>query len=150
MVVRTATEPVFKVTTAGTESVLHRFGSGSDGKQPEAGLTNINDAFYGTTVAGGTKGYGTIFRITTSRTESILHSFGGGNDGLYPLAGLTNVNGVLYGATGNGGLEYRTGTIFEITTAGAKSTLYDFAGGSDGRAAWTNLTYVNKCSMGRL
>jgi uncharacterized repeat protein (TIGR03803 family) len=45
--------------------VLHKFGVGTDGKDPVAGM--VRDAagnLYGTTSAGGTKGMGTVFKIT--------------------------------------------------------------------------------------
>jgi uncharacterized repeat protein (TIGR03803 family) len=141
---------VFKVATSGAESVIHRF-HGSDGYDPYAGLTNINGALYGTTFAGGSipcsgtgyPGCGNVFEITTSGTEKVLHSFGGGNDGRGPDAGLTSVNGVLYGTTSRGGVDYNTGTVFKITTSGVKSTVYRFAGGSDGSDPEAGLTYVN-------
>jgi uncharacterized repeat protein (TIGR03803 family) len=47
-----------------TETVVHSFGNGQDGSNPEAGL--IMDAsgnLYGTTNAGGAYGYGTVFEI---------------------------------------------------------------------------------------
>ena len=90
---------VFKITTSGTESVLHRFAGGSDGASPYAGLTNVGGTLYGTTEGGGASDNGTVFRITTSGKEKVLYSFAGGNDGAYPQAGLTNVGGTLYGTT---------------------------------------------------
>jgi uncharacterized repeat protein (TIGR03803 family) len=82
--------------------------------------------------------------------ETVLHSFLGGGDGYQPLAGLTNVNGVLYGTTGFGGY-YQTpdcerdgcGTIFKITTAGAKKDIHNFKGGSDGNSTFPSLVNVN-------
>ncbi|MGB8770724.1 MAG: choice-of-anchor tandem repeat GloVer-containing protein, partial [Candidatus Korobacteraceae bacterium] len=60
---------VFELTPNGsggwTETVLHNFGSGTDGFWPEANL--IFDAagnLYGTTVGGGTYQWGTVFEIT--------------------------------------------------------------------------------------
>jgi uncharacterized repeat protein (TIGR03803 family) len=55
---------VFAVTTQGSESVLHRFGQGSDGKDPSAGLLNVNGTLYGTTASGGAYGDGTVFALT--------------------------------------------------------------------------------------
>jgi hypothetical protein len=49
---------------AWTETILHRFGAGKDGQQPEAGL--ISDAakrLLGTTVSGGRDGLGTVFEV---------------------------------------------------------------------------------------
>ncbi len=60
---------MFELTpTAGggwTETVLHSFGNGADGVDPEAGL--IFDAagnLYGTTAGGGTYSGGTVFELT--------------------------------------------------------------------------------------
>ena len=78
-----------------TEQVLHSFGNGTDGADPEAGL--ISDAagnLYGTTLWGGTgfwNGYGcgTVYQLTPSAgggwTENLLYSF---NDTLPVRAGF--------------------------------------------------------------
>ncbi len=60
---------VYSVTPGGSEKVLHRFESGSDGARPNAGLVNLSGTLYGTTLAGGGKGChrsgcGTVFSIT--------------------------------------------------------------------------------------
>jgi uncharacterized repeat protein (TIGR03803 family) len=55
---------IFKVSTSGAEHLLHRFKGGTDGASPYAGLVTINGALYGTTVLGGSSGYGTVFRIS--------------------------------------------------------------------------------------
>lgn len=56
---------VYKLDTAGNESVLYSFTGGSDGANPQASL--IFDAggnLYGTATAGGAGGNGTVFKIT--------------------------------------------------------------------------------------
>jgi len=56
-----------------------------------------------------------------------------GGDGDHPEAGLTKVQGTLYGTTLTGGENsYNYGTVFQVTSAGAYSVLYSFAGGSIG------------------
>ncbi len=55
---------VFSISTSGTEKVLHSFGSGSDGTQPDASLINVGGTLYGTTGGGGAYGYGTVFALT--------------------------------------------------------------------------------------
>ncbi|HEX4078162.1 MAG TPA: choice-of-anchor tandem repeat GloVer-containing protein [Rhizomicrobium sp.] len=48
----------------GREKVLHAFqDNGADGIGPEAGVINVNGTLYGTTVYGGTYGYGTVYKI---------------------------------------------------------------------------------------
>jgi uncharacterized repeat protein (TIGR03803 family) len=54
---------VFKITPSGSESVLHSFGNGTDGENPEAALVDVNGVLYSTTDGGGTYGYGTVFAI---------------------------------------------------------------------------------------
>jgi uncharacterized repeat protein (TIGR03803 family) len=56
---------------------------------------------------------------------------------------LTNVNGVLYGTTSYAGAGKCCGTVFKITTSGATSTIYRFAGGSDGAYPLSSLINVN-------
>jgi uncharacterized repeat protein (TIGR03803 family) len=107
---------VFKVTRSGKESVLHFFGSGSDGDYPFAPLVDVDGALYGTTGGGGgdnSNPEGTIFRITAAGKENVLHSFTG-SDGAVPQAGLTDVNGTLYGTTDGGGAS-GNGTVFSLS-----------------------------------
>jgi uncharacterized repeat protein (TIGR03803 family) len=48
-----------------TEQVLHRFGKGKDGANPQFGpILDSTGNLYGTTPLGGTYGYGTAFKIT--------------------------------------------------------------------------------------
>jgi uncharacterized repeat protein (TIGR03803 family) len=124
---------VFKVTLSGAESVLYSFAGKPDGFGPDAGLLDVNDTLYGTTINGGAKDDGTVFAIPLSGTETVLHSFTGKPDGAHPYAGLINVNGTLYGTTTSGGAN-NGGTVFAISTSGAESVLYSFKGGSgDGK-----------------
>lgn len=57
---------VFKITTAGKESILYSFkgGDASDGANPQAGLIDVNGTLYGTTLQGGQYGYGTVYSLT--------------------------------------------------------------------------------------
>jgi len=118
---------------AWTETVLHTFGHGNDGLDPEAGLILDNaGALYGTTITG------TVFKLTPPAwTEKVLFSFtGGGNNGSWPCA-LTARQGLLYGLTRLGGSQANTGIAFQLTPpagggAWTESTLYSFTGGNDG------------------
>jgi uncharacterized repeat protein (TIGR03803 family) len=130
---------VFKITTSGTHTVLHRF-AGADGANPLTDLVKVGSKLYGTTEDGGGSGCyggygcGTIFKITTSGTESVVYSFVGGNDGIEPVTALTNVDGTLFGMTAAGGTA-NLGTIFALlANSGPEIVLYSFAGGSDGQS----------------
>jgi uncharacterized repeat protein (TIGR03803 family) len=130
------------------ESVLHSFASTPDGANPQAGLTNIGGTLYGTTEGGGASHDGTVFASSTAGAESVLYSFVGGSDGFQPHAGLTDVGGALYGTTEFGGTGpcYNglpgCGIVFKVTTSGAESVVYSFAGGNDGAYPVAGLTKV--------
>jgi uncharacterized repeat protein (TIGR03803 family) len=128
---------VFKISSAGTETVLHSFGATStDGKEPEGGL--IMDSagnLYGTTAGGGANYGGTVFKISAAGTETVLYSFGAtSTDGQNPIAGLImDSAGNLYGTTWSGGAHF-DGTVFKISATGTETVLHSFAGGAtDGR-----------------
>jgi len=135
---------VFEVTAGGTVSVLHSFGSGTDGDFPHAGLIDVNGVLYGTTSGGGTESAGTVFELTAGGTESVLYNFNGyPNDGDGPVAGLVYANGVLYGTTSGGG-KYNDGTVFEVTGAGTESVLHTFHDVlTDGSNPDAGLVYAN-------
>jgi uncharacterized repeat protein (TIGR03803 family) len=103
---------------AWNETVLHSFGSATDGSEPIGGL--VFDAagnLYGVTRNGGTSGYGAVFKLTPGLSgwqETVLHSFAGGADGFNPATGLViDKTGDLYGTTEYGGAlgTVRCGTV---------------------------------------
>lgn len=56
---------VYKLDSAGNETILHSFGSGTDGTYPHAGLLMDSAGnLYGTTEQGGTNNGGTVFEVT--------------------------------------------------------------------------------------
>ena len=56
---------LFELTPGGTLTALHSFDA-TDGANPHAGLLqSTNGSFYGTTLAGGSNGFGTIFSLST-------------------------------------------------------------------------------------
>lgn len=101
-------------TISGTESVLHSFGSGTDGSGPGGRLIDVNGTLYGTTATGGTRGGGTAFAFDpTTGTETVLYSFCSGTCDNGPHGGLTASRGTLYGTTYQGGAK-SAGTVFEL------------------------------------
>jgi len=124
---------VFKITPSGTLTTLYTFCTQSgcvDGKGPVGGLIlAANGDFYGTTEQGGANGLGTVFKITPGGALTTLYSFcaqSGCPDGAQPVTALVQAtNGDFYGTTSDG-IDYKTGTIFEITSGGALTTLYSF------------------------
>jgi uncharacterized repeat protein (TIGR03803 family) len=110
-----------------TEKLLHSFRAGpKDGTDPAAGI--VFDAagnIYGTTLAGGKYGNGTIFELVvpavgkTSYTEKILWNFNG-TDGAYPEDGvILDSAGHIYGTTYCGGTTYGTGSCHNGSSSGS-------------------------------
>ena len=66
----------------------------------------------------------------------VIYKFTGGADGAWPFGGLLYSNGQFYGTTDGGGSgpSGGLGTVFSISPAGTKTTLYRFQGGSDAAA----------------
>jgi uncharacterized repeat protein (TIGR03803 family) len=129
---------VFKVDTAGRETVLYTFTGGTDGRNPLAGV--IRDSagnLYGTTVSGGIPENGTIFggvvyKLDSAGNETVLHSFTGGADGGNPYAGVIRDSaGNLYGTTYQGGVS-GAGVVYKLDAAGQETVLYSFTGRFDG------------------
>lgn len=126
---------VFEITPGGTLTTLYEFCSDTqcaDGGDPTGALVQASDGnLYGTTMAGGTHGHGTVFKITLTGTLTTLHSFHGYADGAYPAGGLVQAtDGRLYGTTSEGGnngnCSYGCGTVFGIELNGALTTLHNF------------------------
>ncbi|HEV2424969.1 MAG TPA: choice-of-anchor tandem repeat GloVer-containing protein [Terriglobia bacterium] len=127
---------IFKITTSGTLTTLHSFDS-VDGGDPSGLVQGSDGNFYGTAYSGGlanTNCYlgacGTVFSMTPAGTLTILHSFSY-SDGGNPGAGLIQAaDGNFYGTTAGGGtctnFAYGCGTVFQITSTGALTTLHDF------------------------
>jgi uncharacterized repeat protein (TIGR03803 family) len=96
---------IFKITAAGTFTVLRYLDLNTDGGQPSAGLVQATDGkLYGTAMQGGTTGQGTIFSISPQSpyAYTVLYSFNDG--GFYPeVTLLQHTNGILYGDTYAGG-----------------------------------------------
>lgn len=138
---------VYKVTSSGTETLLHTFTGGADGGYPYGGLVHGEKGIlYGTTQYGGTGqncgsiGCGTVFKITPDGTETVLYSFAGGTDGQWPWAGvvldkLGNLYGTTWvgGGTGCGG--NGCGTVFMLAPDGTETVLHSF-NSSDGEGVW--------------
>ena len=123
---------VFKLDPAGTETVLHSFGSSPDGELPVGILLrDAQGSLYGVTVAGGAHHAGTVFTVDPTGKETVLYSFRGGADGFGPYGGLVmDAQGILYGTTNTGGT-FDQGTVFKLDLDGHKTVLYNF-GGADG------------------
>jgi uncharacterized repeat protein (TIGR03803 family) len=143
---------VFRLDTAGKETLLHSFTGGSDGANPWTGASLFLDAagnLYGTTYLGGIgscmdgnqTGCGVIFEVSKIGKYRVLYRFTGGADGGLPISGLArDAAGNLYGSTINGGVNKFPdgfGTVFKVDPTGHLTVLYTFTSASDVQYAST-------------
>jgi len=129
---------VYKVDTAGNETILYGFTGKADGGEPYGGL--VRDAagnLYGTTDSGGNSGCGgdgcgVVFKLDTSGNETVLYQFSGGSDGGSPNGDLVlDQAGNLYGTAYWGPYGYG-GVVFKVDTNGNEAVLHEFNGLPDG------------------
>jgi uncharacterized repeat protein (TIGR03803 family) len=136
---------VFKVTSAGTMTVLYSFkgDQAQDGRGSAASLfMDPAGNLYGTTFVGGipgdcpdnplAQGCGTVFKLTPAGEETVLYRFQGLNDGSLPQAGVVvDSDGNVYGTTlnyyefldgGDGG----NGNVYKIDASGTFSIFHLF------------------------
>jgi uncharacterized repeat protein (TIGR03803 family) len=134
---------VFKVDTAGHETVLYSFCPASnsvsiclDGSFPQPSL--IQDAsgnLYGTTPFGGPSnpncwmGCGTVFKVDTTGHESVLYNFCSALkcvDGVAPQSSvIQDAAGNLYGTAADNGA-HLGGVVFKLHRSGRLTVLYSF------------------------
>ena len=126
-----------------TETVVHNFGSGTDGVLPIAGLTfDTAGNLYGTTEVGGPSNVGTVFQLSPMTgggwSETVIHSFNVDSGGWGPAAGtlVFDAAGSLYGSAFSGN------TAFQLTPAvggtWTETVLYTFDHDS---APWAGLIF---------
>jgi uncharacterized repeat protein (TIGR03803 family) len=106
---------VWKLSAAGTETVIHSF-SGADGGAPQAGVVRDGSGnLYGVAFNGGTYGGGVIWKLTKHGVFTVLHNFNCATDGCNPVGGLVRdkVTGNLFGTAAYGLGGY--GTVWQLT-----------------------------------
>jgi len=140
---------VFKLSSDGKETVLHRFTGAHDGAAPLAGLVmDSTGALYGTTAYGGTFGEGVAFKLV-GKKETVLHSFCSWSncaDGAYLGSGLVmDAAGNLYGTAAYGGdINCGCGVVYKL--AGKHETvLHAFKNSPDGAEPLSTL-YMDSSS----
>ncbi len=123
-----------------TQTVLHTFAGGADGRNPVEGLVRDQAGnLYGTVPIGGAGNSGAVFELSPGSggqwTWNILYSFTGGNDGAIPYSTLVlDPAGNLYGTTSQGGAT-GNGVVYELAHGSggwSQSVLYAFNGTDDG------------------
>jgi uncharacterized repeat protein (TIGR03803 family) len=143
----------FKITPVGGLTSLNIFCGNENcpkGDHPQGLIQATDGNFYGTTIDGGgincgdSEGCGTVYRMTGSGQVTILYRFCSQtncSDGANPVGLILASNGNLYGVTMAGGVDNSLcevsggppgcGTLFEITTSGILTTLYNFCSKSN-------------------
>ena len=122
--------------SAWTETVLERFNS-LNGEFPNGIVMGSNGAIYGTAILGGAGGKGLVYGFDPAAdTSTVLYNF---ISPAYPDALVIGPDGVLYGTASGGQACYMgCGAVFALTPpatpggAWTETTLYNFAGGTDG------------------
>jgi len=144
---------IYRISTAGVETVLRSFVSGTDGYPGYYGYSGNADSslvmakdgnLYGVNSNGGLYGSGTVFKLTNSGTFTTLYSFGNSSSGVgAPVALIQGADGYLYGTTTSGSYYSNNnsnyyydsgaiGTVFKISTSGIYTSLYSLQYGVSG------------------
>jgi uncharacterized repeat protein (TIGR03803 family) len=126
-----------------TEDQLYSFTCGSDGDSPFGGVTfDAAGNLYGTTMYGGTYGFGNVFEVTPGGghwTETSIYSLGTNpEDAGFPYAGVAiDSSGNLYGTTPRGS------TVFELSSVQGggwtEAVIDDFSRPHDGAEPYAGL-----------
>jgi uncharacterized repeat protein (TIGR03803 family) len=132
------------------ETILHHFGSGTDGKTLYSNLIfDTSGNLYGTTYTGGSNNTGTVYELTPTAggawTETILCNFGVGTVPNLPYAGLIfDSSGNLYGTALNGGA-YINGAVYKLSRNShgnwILTTLHAFGHFEDGYLPYGGLAF---------
>ncbi len=119
---------IFRVATNGGSFTTMRDLTEPTGAFPAAPLLSLGDGFlYGSTTGGGADDAGVFFKIpaVSPYTYSVLNTFTG-ESGAGPRAELIEgIGGELLGITEAGG-PAGNGTVFQVSTAGARTVLASF------------------------
>jgi uncharacterized repeat protein (TIGR03803 family) len=128
----TSSGAVYKISPAGTESVVFNFPSGWS--SCFSGLTIGSDGnFYGTCFTTPT-GNGSIFQLTPAGVFTDKHDFNGASGDTEPVFGpIQATDGNYYGTTGF--YPFTCGNIYKLTSAGVYTSLHTFSGSDCGPAS---------------
>ena len=130
---------VYKLDTAGHETVLYNFAGGNGGYDSYAApILDPAGNLYGTASSGGEGG--TVFKIDTAGHFKVLYNFQAGADGGEPESGLIrDSSGNLYGTAAYGG-SGGAGVVYKLDSKGQETVLYNFTGGADGGQPFAGVT----------
>ncbi len=137
------TGEVYQITPVGAFTALASFGPVFTGSRPSSLVVGKDGNFYGTTTysGGSNNEAGAVFRVTPAGTVTTLTGFPGfdGVSAYEPYSVTAGSDGNFYGTSLEGG-SFDSGTIFQLTPAGAVNILYNFSfQGSGPQNGYTNL-----------
>lgn len=128
---------IFKITSAGKETVLYSFPT--DGNGCTALVLDSAGNLYGVNA----NDFGSVFQLSPVAGYTTIYTFcsqANCIDGEQPISGLIiKADGNLYGTTGYGG-DFNLGVVFELTPQGEYTVLHSFSGNPDGAAPFARLT----------
>jgi uncharacterized repeat protein (TIGR03803 family) len=109
------------------------FTASGNGSLPLRVPVLYDNKLYGTTLQGGTGGFGTIYEYDPAfDVLNMVYEFTNTGDGKGPNATMTVVGSLLYGVTSEGGF-YNNGTIYEFDPLlGSVTAVADFESGNTG------------------
>ena len=139
---------------AQTFHVVYDF-AGSSSPDANGQLLLNSNTLYGTTMGGGTFGYGTVFKINTNGTDfTVIKSFTApdadaytNNDGAEPMAGLVLCSNRLFGTTSVGGTGGK-GTVFGLDPDGSNFVVLNQFTGTNGKNPYVGLTLAGNILYG--
>lgn len=143
---------IYRLTTEGDLTILHRFDSALDGRRPRAvELIEAEDGnFYGTAAYHGPNYGGTVFRLSPEGEFDTIYELTGTSPfARFPEVGLTiGPDGALYGTTSAGGEPNvpPLGGVFKVTLDGDFSVVHTFDG-NDGRLPDAKLLLADDGSL---
>jgi uncharacterized repeat protein (TIGR03803 family) len=121
---------VYKLTPAGSLTILYSFTGGADGVTPGPVMQGSDGYLYGAAY-GGANGFGTIYKISTTGKLKVLHAFNN-SDGNQPSSALIQgTDGNFYGNTYSGGAN-NNGVIFKMAASGKLTVLHSLLSATDG------------------
>jgi uncharacterized repeat protein (TIGR03803 family) len=139
---------VFKIDSAGNQTVLYNFAGGNNGGYPVAALArDASGNLYGTTQGLGTFNLSVVFKLTPDGQETSFPAPIGSLDSPVVVDAKGNLYGMTpYGGTPNCGWEFHglgCGTLFAMTPDGKSTIVHNFTG-ADGMFPQSGLVRDSK------
>jgi uncharacterized repeat protein (TIGR03803 family) len=130
---------------------IYNFTTFGNIEPPSSLIVGTDGNIYGVAYEGGT--YGQIYKLALSwsgnnvtTTYTLLHQLNGSTDGEYPEGSLVEDNAGNFYGTASGAGANGHGVVFEYSSSGVYSVIYNFKGGTTDGCGPSGLTIVNSGS----